>query len=280
MPSKDIVVYKAIFDDYDILTDPEVTSNNIKYVCFTDDEKLESVVWDIRVLKDATTSPNIHNRRLKMKPHELFPEFEYSVYLDGNIHIVGNIETLIKRTMTDGPLAAPSHPSRESVAEEARKCIDAGLAPKNRVNEQLKRYRQLGFPDEEGLTENSVLIREHNDSDVVSVMEDWWQELGTETERDQLSLQYTLWKNDVECTRLPVDARWSSHFRRYPHTPDDWRKLFWRSWIDIYLHRGRGSYRNMFNSILYYTVICSNIVLQDGPLELLRRTENFIRERV
>ena len=43
-----IVVYTAIFGDYDDLYEPMVKPDNVDYVCFTDSKTLKSDVWDVR----------------------------------------------------------------------------------------------------------------------------------------------------------------------------------------------------------------------------------------
>ena len=50
------------------------------------------------------------------------------------------------------------------------------------------------FPENNGLIVASVLLREHQDPEVIELMEDWWYFVSNYTKRDQLSFNYVLWK--------------------------------------------------------------------------------------
>ena len=59
----------------------------------------------------------------------------------------------------------------------------------------MKRYVKEGFPRFFGLTENGILVREHNNEDCIRIMDTWWDEVLNYSRRDQLSFMYAIWKN-------------------------------------------------------------------------------------
>ncbi len=58
-----------------------------------------------------------------------------------------------------------------------------------------------------GLGENNILFRKHNSDNIIKLMNDWWEELNTQTKRDQLSLAYVLWKNGENFNFMDENAR-------------------------------------------------------------------------
>ena len=92
-----MVVYTVITNGYDTLMDVE-PEEGVRYVCFTDDEALKSNTWEIKPLPGlVTTIPqNKKQRILKIMAHLIFPEEDVSVYIDGNIKIVGKISVHIQ----------------------------------------------------------------------------------------------------------------------------------------------------------------------------------------
>jgi hypothetical protein len=51
------------------------------------------------------------------------------------------------------------------------------------------------MPENYGLSENSILIRNHNKIEVMAIMKKWWKEIVSYSHRDQLSLPYVCYKN-------------------------------------------------------------------------------------
>ncbi|KIM02620.1 MAG: hypothetical protein KN64_14615 [Sulfurovum sp. AS07-7] len=49
---------------------------------------------------------------------------------------------------------------------------------------------------------------------------DWWEELNTQTKRDQLSLAYVLWKNGENFNFMDENARGNKIFRLKLHTTE------------------------------------------------------------
>ncbi|MFR8206985.1 MAG: hypothetical protein ACLU99_12215 [Alphaproteobacteria bacterium] len=65
-----------------------------KYVCFTDDETYlkRRIVgpWHIEPLRYDRLDNTRNNRYHKMHPHELFSDYEESLFIDANIQLRGN----------------------------------------------------------------------------------------------------------------------------------------------------------------------------------------------
>ena len=77
---------------------------------------------------------------------------------------------------------------------------------------QIKRYLNEGYPKNNGLATNPIILRNHNDSEVIKLMEDWWIEIKYGSRRDQLSFDYVVWKNNFKYKFLRGDSRKNQYF--------------------------------------------------------------------
>ena len=76
------------------------------------------------------------------------------------------------------------------------------------------------MPIHYGLGEMPIIAREHLKKECVSIMETWWEEFENESQRDQLSFTYAMWKNGYKITDLGClgyDVRNSDDIIFYDH---------------------------------------------------------------
>ena len=180
------VVYTAIFGNYDTLSDPQAISKDCDYICFTDDYKLKSDVWGIRVID--LPIPNDYsrsNRYIKINPHEFLSEYEYSLYLDGNIVLKGILE--IAGVLDDCSIAIEEHPCRDCIYKEAIECKRLELGVASEIDRQIEDYRDIDFPEHAGLWANWMIFRRHNEPDLIEREREWWEHIAKYSWRDQIS---------------------------------------------------------------------------------------------
>jgi len=216
-----LVVYTALFGDYDDLVDPREKFEGCDFICFTDQEHLKSDIWEIKLIKEYDIPPNMMNRKFKILPHLFLKEYEWSLYVDANVIILKNPFELAKKYLTKYDMVVPKHFARDCIYEEAKECVLLGKAPYEEVKKQIEKYRNDGFPEKFGLGENGIIFRKHNSPKIIKIMTDWWIELNTyNTQRDQLSLAYVLWKNNERFYFMNESARGSDFFRYKLHKKD------------------------------------------------------------
>jgi hypothetical protein len=218
MAQKDVVVYTAVFNDYDVLLKPQNVPDHVDFVCFTDDPAIATGPWEARELTGAEP-PRTQTARAKMLPHEYFPEYDYSVWVDGNLGIVGDVTELIDEAGSG--IVSFDHPRRDCIYDEAERCIEKGLADPDAVAEQMARYRDEGFPESYGLSDVALLVRRHHDPEVKAAMETWWEAYRRGSTRSQLCFEYALWKHDYDPDRLAMEFTLenSPYFRKFGHKP-------------------------------------------------------------
>lgn len=198
-----MVVYTCIAQGYDILMQPYFIADDWDYVCFADDEDLISQgtvgVWEVRPMVEARATGVRTNRWHKMHPHKLFPSYEESIYVDGNINIIGSY--LFDEIEARGtPILLPQHFTRNCVYREIETLLNR-VVTSDEDKALLSSHRQLmqneGFPEAFGLGENNVIYRRHHDPLILKMMDDWWTLYSTYSSRDQASLAYVFWKNGL-----------------------------------------------------------------------------------
>lgn len=197
--NRKIAVYTVIAGDYDYLKDPEYVMENCDYICFTDQAELKSDIWQIRRMdSDARNSDARLSRRYKILAHEYLSEYEWSIYVDGNVRIIGNLWEYVCSESKGAPLLCLKHPYRNNVYEEAEECISLHKEDPQIIRKQMERYRAEGYMGENGLITANILVRNHMHEDVIRLMELWWKELKQGAGRDQLSFNYACWKLGME----------------------------------------------------------------------------------
>lgn len=197
------VVYTCITNNYNKLIQPYCIDPEWDYVCFTDSEDLlraERVgIWKIRKLIVDDFDCSRVNRWHKINPHLLFPDYQESLYIDGNINIISRYvyETVCS---AKSPMLFPRHFSRNCAYQEIRALLASHRISeenKNLITIQRDIYQAGNFPENYGLSENNVIYRKHHADIVRNVMTQWWKWLRDFSSRDQASLAYVLWKNEI-----------------------------------------------------------------------------------
>ena len=209
------VIYTCITGKYDSLIEPSCINHEYDYVCFTDNIELSSDVWDIRSLPDEVKdlSQVKKQRYIKINAHKFLSEYDLSVWVDGNVLVRGEINELLSETLTpDCSVYVPKHPSRNCIYSEAKACISMRKDVSKNIDPQIKRYKKEGFPEKYGLLQSNIMIRLHNNEDCIKLMELWSNEVVNGSHRDQLSFNYSCWKNqDVKIKYLDskiYESKW------------------------------------------------------------------------
>ena len=149
-------------------------------------------------LKSSMTSLE-QARYVKTHPHEFFVDYEYSVFIDGNIRITCDIKPLVYSMIaTEKKVAVHRHQLRNCIYDEAKAIYAAGKASYQDLKKQTAEYERIGFPKHFGLFETNIVIRNHNDRECKTIMNNWWDEMEKFTKRDQMSFTVVLWENKKE----------------------------------------------------------------------------------
>jgi len=205
------VIYTALFGDYDCLNDVVEADERCDFICFTDDRFLKSKTWKVVYIKPYLSS-SMMNRVIKILPHNYLARYMASIYVDANILIKKTPIFLFENNLSTHGFWAYRHTVRDCIYSEGFACVKSRKTKCNPVISQLGTYLREGFPGNYGLTANRVLIRNHNDEMVISLMDKWWIEMNKQTQRDQLSLFYVAWKNNYKIALVESNSPFDNDY--------------------------------------------------------------------
>ena len=198
---KKIAVYTVLFGNYDSIKTIKTKNAFCDYYIFTDLPVPKESGWikiDYNFPSKIKDDPVLKNRFMKMHPHLLFPNYEYSIYLDAVFEIRLDIYRLMARMNKQLLGLFDYHSKQICTYVEAETIIRINKAPKELVIRQMEKYKNEGFPTNFGFCECACIIRKHNNKQCIKVMNDWWEEFTKSgTKRDQLSFMYCVWKNGM-----------------------------------------------------------------------------------
>jgi hypothetical protein len=209
-----IAVFTCIENGYDDLQQPLVCDPQCDYYCLSMEKPDNLGIF--RWLDITETIPQYLtgdytriNRYCKLHPNLFFQKYKYSIYVDGRVLIHKELKGLIKKIGKTG-IASYGMPSFiantfDTYETAASLCYLEFKGEKPEViRTQMQTYAAEGFPRYFGLTENTIIVREHHNEKCIRIMETWWNEIKNFSRRDQLSFFYSIWKNgftgeDIGC---------------------------------------------------------------------------------
>lgn len=215
------VIYTCITGNYEKLIEPSVISNNFDYICFSDDPNLTSNVWDIKPIpEDLQYLSKVKQQRcIKICPHKYLSEYDTSIWVDGSIDIIGDVNVFLQKECNedDKIIYIPEHPNRNCIYQEGITCINMKKDIINNIDTQIDKYKKENYPQKNGLVQSNIVIRKHNNKSCIEVMELWKEELIKHSHRDQLSFNYALWKtNNIDILKyLDKKLYDSKYFKWY-----------------------------------------------------------------
>lgn len=223
---KKIAIYTAITAGYDNLKEPtyKSTEGKIDYLAFSDCN-IYSRFWKIIYLDERYSHLDSVRkaRKLKIIGHPILDSYDYTIWIDGNIDIIGDINELLP-LLDEHDLITFKHPNRNCIYEEAMACLSGKKDFIDIVKEQVEFLKRQGYPEKNGLIESNVIIRKKT-AVLEQAMNAWWEMVLTRSRRDQLSFNYIALKHNLNFTVMGNDnARGKSkyfslrekHLRRPP----------------------------------------------------------------
>jgi hypothetical protein len=194
-----IVIYTSIFGKYAGPL-PQPKYEGIDYICFTN-KVVKAKPWKVKMAEPKFKDPVRCAKIFKILPHLFLSEYKYSIWIDCNFLVKKNIQEFVYFALKKNNMAIFDHKKTKG---DARDCIydeleaikklgkKTGIFKDNIevMEKQINRYKNEGYPANNGLIKGGILIRKHNESDVINAMNLWWKEIKFGSRRDQLSFNY------------------------------------------------------------------------------------------
>lgn len=200
-------IYTACIGGYDDIMQPEVIDDRFDYYLFSDDAEENQIgVWQVRHVGYANPDKIRIARWVKTHPEELLPQYKATLWIDSNIQIVSPwvYSRFVELYGSDCNIASIKHPERDCIYDEAYKVssytVFGALEHEKIALAWCRKLKSQHYPLHNGLYETNILFRRNNQI-VESVDSMWWFCIDNYSKRDQLSINYTLWKH-----RIPTDT--------------------------------------------------------------------------
>jgi len=186
-------IYTAIFGNYDNILEPKYITPQWDYICFTDNKELKSDKWNIQYVE--LNYDNTRNaRNVKILYQNYLKDYDLSTWIDSNIQINYNLDLFIKDYLNENSDAAfMMHPDRNCIYQEVNACIEYDKDDPEIIYKQKDKLLNENYPRLNGLIQTNIIIRKHT-KELKKISEYWWNEVLNYSKRDQLSLNYILWK--------------------------------------------------------------------------------------
>lgn len=220
-----IMVYTCITGGYDKPLSPVFNIPNTDYILLTDEINTKIEGWQIKAIPDEIKQlgdGTLINRYFKMHPSVVGKDYDYAIYIDGNIQVMSNIRNIINAVSSATGLAIHRHPARNCIYDETQACKIQKKGNQAYLNRQVEIYQKEGFPSKFGLLECTIIVSDLHNYKSVDILDKWWMEFcNSESKRDQISLPYVIWKNGFtidDIGNLGYNLRINPKFKYVQHT--------------------------------------------------------------
>lgn len=252
------VVASGIFDGYDVPHQPSnISRRSKKLFCFLmvmDEVSLKFIRKNVTIKEDSTggqwvgiwrlillkhppyDEPRRNGKVPKILTHRLFPQAQYSIWIDGKMELIVDPLLILERYLWRGKhtFAIAQHKHHRSIYEEADANKRRKRYARPLIDYQMKIYRYEGMEPWSikkntisDVPEGAVIIREHTAlSNLFSCL--WFNEVNLLTPRDQLSFGYVVYrlKGLFKFYMFP-NCEYNSLFVLHPHTREHSSKIEW-----------------------------------------------------
>lgn len=189
------LILTSITGGKDSLITPSERFDDCDYVAFVD-RKYPGEVWEQRAaIEFSRIDPFSHRRNakvFKVLSCNLFPEYEYVFWQDGNHHLMKHPREII-REYGDFDLLCFRHPDRDCSYDEALAVARWSLDLSENIIAQAKYYLSKGYPKGLGLYELSTFVKKRS-GPVLQFEHMWWEQICKFSSRDQVSFPFVLWQ--------------------------------------------------------------------------------------
>lgn len=218
-----IAVYTAIFGSVDEIHEPVFVPDNCDFFIFTDQPVRPDSSWQVmpteQIPAEIFSNPILANRYVKMFPDRFFPEYAYSIYLDGKFQVRTDLTEFIQEMPAQG-LRMFRHPLRHCVYDEIDTCIRLGKGSADELRAHAKHLHSSGMPVKYGMLEGGFIVRQTGNPLCQTLMAEWWQEFLQHSKRDQVSLPSVLWHHQIAVADLAINNMniWTNPaIKKWPH---------------------------------------------------------------
>jgi len=191
--------------------DKNFKENNIDYYLFTNNKFVSSNFFKVMYV-DSPLSDKILSRDIKINVHKYLPNYEKTLYIDGNVKIKNHLKLLFLNMKSD----IETYEIDRNMIEEMEWIHKNKYCSKKILMNKLRKYKNDGFDIEKNKILYGKIILRKNIPEMKYFQKLWFHEY-KDILRDQLSLPYCIWKYNISHTSLgegPFEKN-NKHFLTY-----------------------------------------------------------------
>jgi hypothetical protein len=189
------------------LLDP-ILFEGVDYHAFADDSATNNK-WITHPAVKFSNDPIYTNRRnakvYKILPFAFLPEYDYFFWVDSTHRLETNPYEVIDKYLKDTDVAVFKHPERDCIYPEGKIVMDIKFDHPNLIEDQLAFYRDLCYPESNGLYELPVRVQ-RNTPTTQRMGWMWWEQICMFSSRDQISFPFVCNQLGIKPSILPGRA--------------------------------------------------------------------------
>lgn len=203
-----LTVFTCVIGRTDQLKRPSVVNPNVRYVCFSDTAQRVPPYEVVRV--EASSDPRLLSRELKiLANHPGLGSPTATLWHDAAFRLECDPQAIAVALLSDSNMVALKHPHRDQIEDEAVAIDKWGYVPMPTMQAQIASYRAEGFTQSH-ITSTGLCFRRTTEH-LAAFNAFWWQQVQQWGWRDQMSVDYAMWKTGVTATYM------DGHYRRNPY---------------------------------------------------------------
>ena len=161
--------------------------------------------WEMIIKRDESLTPRQDLQQYKMYSHRLLPEYDYTIWVDGNTRLKVDPLELVRLLKASGKnVLFGVHPWRTCSYEEGKVCAGFASQDNEAIEKQLAKYKQQGLPENFGLAASTFFVRDNKEEFTNNFFDMWYKEtmlLGN-SPRNQISFGYAAFKANLNYLAL------------------------------------------------------------------------------
>jgi hypothetical protein len=187
-----LTVFTAVIGDTDMLRPPRAIASGVRYVCFTDHPSVRQRPYEI-VRVEAPNGPRLCSREVKiLANHPALGSPDVTLWHDAAYELRCDVVAVATDCLNGHDLVAFKHPHRTQIEDEAIAIAKHGYVPLPIMQTQAAQYRAEGFV-QTAITSTGFCLRRRTPQ-VEAFNALWWAEVARWGWRDQMSVDYALWR--------------------------------------------------------------------------------------
>ena len=189
------------------LLDP-IPFDGVDYHAFVDDNASNNK-WITHPTISFSSDPTYKNRRnakvYKILPFAFLPEYDYYFWIDSTHILETNPLEVIEKYLSNTDVAVFKHSQRDCVYLEGKSVNEVDFDHSNLVDEQLDFYRDMDYPENNGLYELPARVQRNTElTQRMGWM--WWEQICMFSSRDQISFPFVCHQLGIKPSILPGQA--------------------------------------------------------------------------